>query len=92
MEAFGNFIFWVIKIFLLLFGFGLLLGGGFCVVMPLVSRMDGYGTVSVVIGLVALAVGGVTFWGALRIISKSSAEQVDKARERFAPAKKSGGE
>ena len=92
MEAFGNFIFWVIKIFLLLFGFGLLLGGGYCVVMPLVSSMGGYEMVSTVIGLVALLVGGITFWAALRIISKSNAEQVDKARASFAPAQKTGDE
>ena len=75
METFGNFIFWMIKIFLLLIGFALILGGGFCVVMPLFERSGGYGVIFVGVGLAALLIGSVTFWAALRIIRKSSAAQ-----------------
>ncbi len=75
METFGNFIFWMIKIFLLLIGFALILGGGFCVVMPLFERSGGYEIIFVGVGLAALLIGSVTFWAALRIIRKSSAAQ-----------------
>lgn len=92
METFGNVIFWMIKIFLLLFGFVLILGGGFCVVMPLFERSGGYGIIFSGIGLAAVLVGGVTFWAALRIIRKSSAEQVAKAQEYVAQKREEQGE
>jgi hypothetical protein len=80
MEAFGKVILWVIKVFLLLFGFVLLLGGGFCAVLPLFEATGGYGAVSAVIGLVALLIGGLTFWAALRMIRPRDAgtDQQDK--------------
>lgn len=81
METFGNVIFWMIKIFLLLIGFALILGGGFCVVMPLFERSGGYGIIFVGVGLAALLIGCITFWAALRIIRKSSAAQAQAAEE-----------
>ena len=81
MEALGRFIFWMIKIFLLLFGFVLLLGGGFCVVMPLFERTGGFGAVSAIIGAVGLLIGWLVFSAALRMIWRRDAEPGSKDTE-----------
>jgi hypothetical protein len=78
MEALGNLLLWIIKLFLLLFGLLLLLGGGFCVVLPLFEATAGYGIVSAVIGLVALLIGGTTFWAALRMLRARPEAQSNK--------------
>ena len=75
METFGNFIFWMIKIFLLLIGFVLILGGGFCVVLPLFGKSDGYAGVLSAVGLVSVLIGWVMFGAVVRIIRKTSAAQ-----------------
>ncbi len=86
MEAFGNFVFWIIKIFLLLFGFALILGGGFCVVLPLVEKADGFGGVFAAVGLVSILIGSLVFWAAIRIIRKTSAAQNVRREESKSPA------
>lgn len=80
MEAFGNFIFWLIKIFLLLIGLALILGGGFCVVFPLFEKADGFAGVFTAVGLVSVLIGSLVLWAAIRIIRKTSAAQGSQAK------------